>query len=370
MTRRTFALAFVALCHRATRAAVPGPGAGQPFGRGSGPGPVRIGVLGLFHPRELTFRSPEDGGLIVRTDAGTCVLNREESAHLSVAAGAVRVACAGRVLSATTVGVANRTGAAADLDIRVPGRIGRTFRGQLHVTQEAGALVPVIAMDLETAVASVVAAEQLEGTALEALKAQAVAARSYFVAGRGRHRGFDFCDTTHCQFLREPPPSGHAASRAARETLGLVLAFRGTPIVALYSASCGGRTRSMVEAGFPAGSGYPFFGVDCPYCQRHAVEWESRLALDADTDRLQAAPSERARLAVARRNGWSAVPGNNFEATREPDAIVLRGRGAGHGVGLCQAGASAMASETGSTFANILEHYYPGTTLMNGTQTG
>src|SRR6266571_2973368 len=60
-------------------------------------------------------------------------------------------------------------------------------------------------MDRETATASVVAAENTPDTPLEALKAQAVAARSYFVAGRGRHHDFDFCDTTHCQFLREPP---------------------------------------------------------------------------------------------------------------------------------------------------------------------
>ena len=82
------------------------------------------------------------------------------------------------------------------------------------MTSAGGELVPVVSMDLETAVASVVAAEQVAGTPLEALKAQAVATRSYFVATRGRHRGFDFCDTTHCQFLREPPASGHPAARA------------------------------------------------------------------------------------------------------------------------------------------------------------
>src|SRR5208283_1270192 len=65
-------------------------------------------------------------------------------------------------------------------------------------------LTAVVTMDLEPAVASVVAAEGTVDAPSEALKALAVAARSYFVAGKGRHRDFDFCDTTHCQFLREP----------------------------------------------------------------------------------------------------------------------------------------------------------------------
>jgi stage II sporulation protein D len=233
----------------------------------------------------------------------------------------------------------------------------------VDVTFAGEELVPVVSMDLETAVASVVAAEQVEHTPIEALKAQAVAARSYFMAARGRHRGFDFCDTTHCQFLRGSPVADHPAMRAVHETTGLVLAFRGAPIVALYSASCGGRTRSLADAGLPATDGYPYFSVDCSYCARHANAWERRLALDADARQLDAARSEAARLAVDRRVGWSAVPGNNFEATRDLDALVLHGRGAGHGVGLCQTGAAGLATESAATFAHILDHYYPGTAL-------
>ena len=95
---------------------------------------------------------------------------------------------------------------------------------------------------------------------------------------------------------------------------------------------------------------------------RHPKEWDSRLQLDAETQRLEADRSEDARLAVGRRNGWSVVPGNSFETTREADALVLHGRGQGHGIGLCQAGAAALARD-GAPFAEILAHYYPGTTL-------
>jgi hypothetical protein len=292
------------------------------------PAAVRIGVFGLFHPRELILRSGSQ--IALRTDRDTCVLDGREEARVSVAGGAMRVSCGGAVLGTRTLRITGRDGGPADVEMTVPARITRKFRGQVDVATAGEELVPVVSMDLETAVASVVAAEQVASTSDEALKAQAVAARSYFVAARGRHRGFDFCDTTHCQFLREPPASTDPSARAAAETAGLVLAFRGTPIAALYSASCGGRTRSLADAGLRSTDGYPYFSVDCSYCMRHATEWDTRHQLDAGTRRLEADRPEDARK--------------------------------GHGIGMCQAGAAALARD-GAPFAEILAHYYPGTTL-------
>lgn len=323
---------------------------------------VRIAVFGLFHSRELVARSGDGSGLTLRTDRETCALGGRDEARVSDVGGSMQVVCAGRPFRVPTVRITSPIGGAADIELSIPGRISRKFHGHVDVTLAGTELVPVVSMDLETAVASVVAAEALPGTPIEALKAQAVAARSYFVAARGRHPGAGFCDTTHCQFLRESPAPDHPATRATTATAGLVLAFRGAPIVALYSASCGGRTRSLADAGLRA-DGYPYFSVDCSYCMRHAKEWDRRLAWDADAQQLDASRSEAARLVVGRRNGWSAVPGNNFEARRGRDALVLHGRGAGHGVGLCQAGAAGIAAETGASFSEILNHYYPGTTL-------
>ena len=68
-------------------------------------------------------------------------------------------------------------------------------------------------MDRETAVASILASEMDESAPIEALKAQAVATRSFLAAGR-RHMDFDFCDTTHCQFLKSPPPLASRVSSA------------------------------------------------------------------------------------------------------------------------------------------------------------
>jgi hypothetical protein len=253
---------------------------------------VRVGVFGLFHPGALIV-SAAAGVISVRGDRNSCVLRGGEEARVKLESGSMRVACAAVVFSTTAVRVTGSTGESADLQLSVPGRITRRFLARLDMIVDGDELVPVVSMDLETAVASVVAAEQVVSTPPEALKAQAVAARSFLIAARHRHHAFDFCDTTHCQFLREPPAADHPAARASRETAGLVLAFRGAPIAPFYSASCGGRTRTLADAGLQAADGYPYFSVEC--------------ASGAHRD------------AAGERNG--------------------------HGIGLCQEGAARMAAE-------------------------
>jgi stage II sporulation protein D len=65
---------------------------------------------------------------------------------------------------------------------------------------------------------------------------------------------------------------------------------------------------------------------------------------------------------VDRRLGWNAVPSNNFTSRREGEDVILEGAGQGHGIGLCQRGAEAMAKE-GSSFRQILNHYFPNAIL-------
>jgi stage II sporulation protein D len=128
-------------------------------------------------------------------------------------------------------------------------------------------------MDLETAVASVVQAETTPGTPLEALKAQAVVSRSYFVAGGGRHSNFDFCDLAHCQVLREPPDVDSPAAAATVATRDLVLIFDEKPVTAMFTRSCGGHTRTLAEIGLSQ-TAYPYFSVLCDVCYKNPVRWD------------------------------------------------------------------------------------------------
>lgn len=244
---------------------------------------VVIHVFGLFHPKSLEIAAAGPGQAIeVRCPVKTVRLEGAQS--MSLEAG-----CTARGVFA----------------LSIPGKIRRIFEGNLRI--EPG-LTALVEMDLEQAVASVVAAELPANTPQAALEAQAIAARSYYVAtiARGRHAYAAFCDTTHCQHIRGLLPPDHPAVKAARSTKGLILEYEGRPVAAMYSASCQG----MREPGRPddlAGD-YPYFAVPCAYCRRK--------------------PSKQ--------NGLL------------------------HRKGLCQAGSADLARH-GRSAAGILAHYYPGT---------
>jgi peptidoglycan hydrolase-like amidase len=248
---------------------------------------VAICVFSLFHPVELELQPARGSVVVVEQNGRRQTLEGSAAMRLSAAATAT-----------------GRDGAETAFVLSVPGRIRREFHGTLEVREQDGHLLAIVKMDRENAVASIVAAESSPGAPLEARKAQAVVARSFLTAARGRHDGFDFCDTTHCQFLREAPPSGSLAAKAAEETRDLVLAHQGRAIAALYSANCGGSTQTLEDAGWNA-EAYPYFAVACP----------------------------------------------------------VRGPVSGHRIGMCQDGAVQMARD-GKTFREILAYYFPATTLI------
>ena len=270
------------------------------------PQTVRIGVFGLFHPVRLRLAAVRGGAAEVHAGEANFVLRDGETAAVAFKDGEVECRWRGGAVSSRTVTASARD---SGLILSVPGKIQRQFRGRLEIGASKGALRPVVVTDLEVAVASVVAAESPPGALIEALKAQAIVARSFYVAAHRRHAAFDFCDTTHCQFLRAPPRASQAPARATLATRGLVLAWHGAPVAALYSARCGGRTRTPNRA---EPGDYPYFEVACSCCARGPH----------------------------------------------------RGVAAGHGIGLCQTGAASMAA-AGADFRSILEHYYPNTVLAS-----
>lgn len=158
---------------------------------------------------------------------------------------------------------------------------------------------------LETYLAGVVAAEMGTDAPLEALKAQAVAARTYAIAAQ-RHpeHNADVCTTEHCQkWKRVDPTTAPEVFRAVSETWGIVAMYDGQLINTFFFEHCDGRTRNAEEMHLPA---LPYLrGVDCP-C------------------------------------GFLSLKG--------------------HGVGMCKRGAIVMARRNAS-FEQILRHYYRGVVI-------
>ncbi len=272
---------------------------------------VRISVLGLFRPEVMIVRAAPGCALVAEAGTRSLVLEGEQSLRVRASGDSVEAAGLGGRFPLVR---ASPRGACGFV-LAVPGKIERRYRGELEISAHGGVLAAIVAMDLETAVASAVAAESPPGALPAALMAQAVVTRSYYAAARGRHDGFDFCDTTHCQFLRSPPAPHAPASVAGRETRGLVITWAGATLEALFSASCGGRTRALEN---PDAGEYPYFAVDCAYCRR----------------------GPRVRCSYCGRSAR-----------------------AGHGLGLCQTGAKGMAG-AGASFREILDRYFPNTRLI------
>lgn len=323
---------------------------------------VQIGVLGLFHPHEITLSAVNGEALIVTAGQSEFALEpgpRAETARIEVSQSGLLLEHQGRSICATEVFVAGRDRRSAHFLLGILGKISRKYQGTLAVRRIDGEVAPIVTMDLETAVASVVAAESEPAAPLEALKAQAIVTRSYFLAGKGRHRDFDFCDATHCQFLREPPLPGSPAAVATLATRGLVLLFDEKPVAAMFTRSCGGHTQTPAELGMQPGS-YPYYPVLCDVCYKSPVRWTRRIS-EQDAAQLLG-KGEAGRLMVNRRLGWNTVPGNTFEVKREDHEVILEGKGQGHGIGLCQRGSKAMA-EGGASYSDIISHYFPNTTM-------
>jgi stage II sporulation protein D len=312
------------------------------------PPTVRIGVLSLFHPQTLILTSTQP--LALTLDAQTFTLPPNHAATIHATPNGLTLetpAQAGETLTVTP----------ASFTLTVPAKLTRLYRGSLTITAKSGTLIPIIAMPTELAVASIVQAESPPHASLEALKAQAVISRSFLLAQLSRHPDFDACDTTHCQFLRSPPPARSPASIATRATRNQVLTWRSTPdapaqiVPAMYSRSCGGHTRAH-----PTSSGaYPFYSVACSYCLRHPERWNRTLPPAS-----QPPGNEKERLAFNRTHGWSAIPSNTHSASGDS----IAGRGTGHGIGLCQLGANDLAAR-GASYEKIVSHFFPNTTLSN-----
>ena len=157
--------------------------------------------------------------------------------------------------------------------------------------------------------------------------------------------------------------------RAVEMTRGIVLTDTlGCIIDARFSKCCGGRTELFSSAWQDIGFSY-LQPVDDPYCNlrslseikpltRGASGRIYRLLVKGDRGSIIVGKE----LAIRRLLSPSHLKSSAFDITDQGDSFLLKGRGWGHGVGLCQTGAAVMALK-GKSFSEILAYYYPSTHL-------
>ena len=298
----------------------------------------------------------------------------------------------------------------APISISLAGKERGTYQGQLAVSARAGRLALVNKIGLEEYLRGVLPFEIPTSFHPEALKAQAIAARTYAVAGLGRHKNdeYDLCDGSHCQVYLGMKDQDARLNAAISDTAGLIVTYQGRPIHAVYHDVCGGRTAGNESAWVGShplpylrpvldgddgnawcarsprgvwtrriprarlGAALERFGVRGPVAAIRAAGYDENGR--PQEFEVSSESGEVTVLAGALRStvnaalGWNTLPSADFEAAPSGEVMVFTGRGNGHGVGLCQWGADGMA-RAGKTAAEILAHYYQGTKVEAiGTQ--
>ncbi len=265
--------------------------------------------------------------------------------------------------------------------------LSHEVRGDVVVRVHRDKLQVINVVSLEDYLAAVLGSEMPRSFPEEALKAQAVAARTYALHkkleayGQPFHLGSSVLHQVYGGVAREDPRT----KAAVEATRGEVLTWELQPIEAYFHASCGGRTEEGLHA---LGRDLPYLpAVSCPCASLPQSRWEATVPLSelsrafggkkvhelqiqgrTRTGRVSRVATEGGRsvdgVAFRARVGYGRIRSLHFEVKpKGRDALHFSGRGFGHGAGLCQWGAKALA-DGGSGYTQILGHYYPGTELQ------
>jgi len=294
----------------------------------------------------------------------------------------------------------------------------RRYRGRLQLRLEGGVLQVVNHLPLETYLTSVVGSEMPASWPMEALRAQAVAARTYALKARKPAAAFDLQATTASQVYKGVESETPSTRAAVAGTRGLVLTYNNALIDAVFhSSSGGGSTESSgdlwskqlpylvsvrdfddaspvrdwrqpldqerLRQAFPELGGAlgievmattPTGRISQARVQGPSgqlaltgAQLRSRLGLKSTWVRFELAPTVAPPSALPSLLPTSTVPALTLPVpaalTAEAVQLVAVGRGFGHGIGMSQWGALAMA-QRGQSYADILLHYYRGTALL------
>ncbi len=363
---------------------------------------VSVGVLALA----IAARTSGGGPDIIRVaivEQARVVELRGDDLELTGFAGCERcVKIAGRVDFVRAVPV----GAAIDVDGRQATSFrvrsdrgiklnGREYGDTLELVRNGDGIAVVNELGLEDYLVGVLRGEVGDRWPAEALRAQAIVARTYAAYQRMLNAGKPYhivASVAHQMFAGRAPRTS-AAWAAVSETSGQVLRWEGELFPAFYHAESGGFTedprtvfaaRNMpalkpVRCDFSAGSPHYYWNLDVKLVDLSEILRKNDVGVGVVTgiDVTERTSSLRASsITVRGTRGSARLRGNDFrrmvgyETLRstlfavavDGDVVHFTGRGYGHGVGMCQWGAKGMA-EQGYTARQIVEYFYPGAVL-------
>jgi stage II sporulation protein D len=274
--------------------------------------------------------------------------------------------------------------------LRISGKniLRQNYSGDLMCLSDLGTLLLINTCDIESYIASVVQSEGGSGKFPEYFKTQAVIARTYMYRYFDKHATdhFNLCDNTHCQAFNGLTKDT-VIIRAALETRDeVILGADSMPIIAAFHSNCGGET-SPSENVWLTSQPYLKKVID-PYCQSSRnARWSTSISFNEWTGYLKksgyAGSGVNASLLnfsqITRSGDYIAgsfslplrqirndlnLRSTFFSVSVDGDSVIFKGRGYGHGVGLCQEGAMAMAAK-GFSYKQIIGFYYTGVRISD-----
>ena len=257
----------------------------------------------------------------------------------------------------------------------------RWYRGRTRLIRQAEGITAINHVDLEDYLYSVVGAEAVSTWPLEALKAQAVAARSYALYKRntGTNSLYDVDTTVGTQVYKGLDSEYTTTHEAVDSTLGQIMTYNNEVILAAFHSSSGGYTENVEDVW---SSPLPYLRAVIDYDQQSPVfEWQqvipvteiqnlvAGIGIIKGLKPLQMTPRGRiVTMEVMGDRGTATVSGKQlrqalklrstlFRVSTEGNNLHIKGRGYGHGLGLSQWGAYYLAKQ-GVDYHQILAHYY------------
>jgi len=274
----------------------------------------------------------------------------------------------------------------------------RPFRGEVTFIRTADNHITVVNdINVEDYIKGVLYHEVSHRWPMEALKAQAVAARTYALYSINLAEPYDVTNDIYSQVYGGRDSERYRTDLAVDYTRAQVLTYDGKMIPAYFHATCGGMTEDAKELWHILPDIPPLRSVPCSFCQNSPhYRWKKNFRLreiqsalnlhgykvgsikdisivDRDRseriDHLKITQKNGAELIIKGKDfrdlmGPNVVMSNNFDIDQKGYYVDLNGKGWGHGVGMCQWGALGMARQQ-FTYKQILAYYYPQSVLMN-----
>lgn len=268
----------------------------------------------------------------------------------------------------------------------------RKYKDDFELSSGSKGINVVNLVDMDHYVAGVVESEGGTGRQLEYYKVQAVISRTYALKYLGKHAkdGFDLCDRVHCQAYHSMVRFTPEIDSAVRATHDIVLeSYDGKLIDAYFHANCGGQTcEPQMIWNEKIDYLSTFRDTFCVHTKQ--ATWEKRVSQKEWIDFLvlkygfpiydSLCASMVFRFNQIERSAFYLHPifgiplrdirdhfdlkSTFFSCYPEGEHVVIKGRGFGHGVGLCQEGAMKMA-KSGYSFDQIARYYFPKVLLVN-----